>query len=238
MITGAWGLPEYGTAERLGYLDLQLARYTAACELGYDLTVVLSTYSPWNYTGLAALDPARHVCARTLSGLRVRVAQHAYAPLPPGAEGTGGTLAFQHRTIFLAERHNYDLFICQEDDIAVEPHHLAYFLRWAAFFNGTDMYPGWASYEVAPWESHPGKAAGSGALGGGGSGNGLEWDGGGAEGASSRGSAAPTVGPAQVMVDWRAKHSYLFRHRGASFLAMMAGGLSAGLEGLCEHDPC
>ena len=46
------------------------------------------------------------------------------------------------RLIFEKEQANYDLFISQEDDAMVVPHHLSYFLRWTNAFRGTPFYPG------------------------------------------------------------------------------------------------
>ena len=160
VITGAWALPDYDTPVRYRYLAHQLQRYAAACDLGYDVSVVLATYEPWNHTG--KVDLTQPLCARTMSSVPVRVALFKQEPIPSGCFGAAGTLAFQHRRIFLEERANFDLFLSQEDDIALEPYHLSYFVRWSSFFEGTDFYPGFAQFEVAPWNKRsPGGPPGS-----------------------------------------------------------------------------
>lgn len=92
VIIGGWGLGgEYATEQRYAYLRQQLARYSAACGAGFDVSVVLSTYGPspagsiphipgWNYSGV--LDPSQYVCARSMGGLPLRLAQHPWEPLP------------------------------------------------------------------------------------------------------------------------------------------------------------
>ena len=97
-------------------------------------------YEGWNWS--SRVDPARHFCLRTLSSINITASLQPFQPLPSGTYGTNGTLAFKHRLVFLREQANYDLFVCQEDDAVVAPHHLSYFLRWSAWFNGTDFYPG------------------------------------------------------------------------------------------------
>ena len=154
-------MQHWGSGNRYRYLHDQLRRYTEACELGYDVHVVLSTYAPWNYTGV--LDMGAHFCSRTMSTLPVTVRENEFEPLPNGTFGTLGTLAFKHRLVFLEEQRNYDLFISQEDDVAVEPHHLSYFLRWAAVLEGTDFYPGFSHFELLQWDKQ-GNRISSGSL--------------------------------------------------------------------------
>ena len=56
------------------------------------------------------------------------------------------------RLVFKDQREKYDLFISQEDDASVLAHHMSYFIKWAASFSGSDLYPGFINYEVATWK--------------------------------------------------------------------------------------
>lgn len=160
VITGGWGSasPErnahFNTPKRLSYLQGQLQKYAQACELGYDVDVVVSTYAPWNHTGI--IDMSNHFCSRIMRSLPVKVVLWPVEPIPAGAFAAEGTLAFKHRLIFQAERDNYDLFVTQEDDIAIEPHHLSYHLKWSEFFLGTNYYPGSQFFEITPWDKDTG----------------------------------------------------------------------------------
>jgi hypothetical protein len=88
-----------------------------------------------------------------MRSLPIKVVLHDIESLPNGTYGALGTLAFKHRLIFQEERENYDIYVSQEDDIAIEPHHLSYFLKWSSFFEGTNLYPGFQWFEFTPWEN-------------------------------------------------------------------------------------
>lgn len=149
VINGGWSEAQYATPQRMALLHDQLLRYVYACEEGYDVHVLLLTYEGWRAD--ESVDMSRYFCSRRASSFRVTVQLFPMEPLPPGTHGTLGTLAFQHRAIFQRDVHLYDLFLVQEDDVAVLPSHLDYFLRWTAVFKGTEFYPGLLFYELAPW---------------------------------------------------------------------------------------
>ena len=149
-ITVGFAFPEYATQQRYALLARQLQSYAEACEGGFDVTVVLVVNEGWD-PGSAPLDWAAFVCRRTGSSLPIRVQHFPFAALPEGTHGTHGDLAFQHRKVFEAEAHNFDLFVCQEDDVLVQAPHLRYFLRWSSAFAGSMYYPGFLTYELAPW---------------------------------------------------------------------------------------
>ncbi len=103
---------------------------------------------PLQHLGALAL-----ACRRTGSSLPIRVQHFPFTALPEGTHGTHGDLAFQHRRVFAAEAGNFDLFVCQEDDVVVQAAHMHYFRHWSAVFaaEGGVYYPAFLSYEVAPW---------------------------------------------------------------------------------------
>jgi len=146
VINGAWSLENWSAPVRLRYLASQLHRYVAACEEGFEIHVALVTYEGWNYTG--AWNDRDYVCLRRSELLAIGVYMYPFEPLPKGTFGTAGTLAFQHRKLFLRKRALYDTFICQEDDVAVNVGHIKYFLHWAGVFKGTNLYPGFYDSEV------------------------------------------------------------------------------------------
>ena len=146
VINGAWSLENWSAPVRIRYLKSQLHRYVAACEEGFEVHVALLTYKGWNYTGV--WNDRDYVCLRRGELLVIGVYMYPFEPLPKGTFGTAGTLAFQHRKLFLRKRALYDIFICQEDDVAVNVGHIKYFLHWANFFNGTNFYPGFYDSEI------------------------------------------------------------------------------------------
>ena len=148
VINGGWSEAQYATPERMALLHDQLLRYVQACEAGYDVHVLLLTYEGWRAD---SVDASRYFCARQGASLRITAQFFPMEPLPPGTHGTLGTLASQHRAILQRDAGLYDLFIVQEDDVAVLHSHLSYFLHWAEVFKGTDYYPGLLFYELAPW---------------------------------------------------------------------------------------
>eukprot|EP00887_Chlorella_sp_A99_P003355 scaffold26.g3355.t1 len=151
VVVGGWALPGYRSPQRYALLRRALLSYTDACEAGLDVDVVLITYEGWNTTLQAgAWDPTHLWCERTMAQLNVSVVLFQHEKLPPGTFGTAGTLAFQHRRLFLAARDAYDLFVVQEDDMAIRPHHLLYYLRWSERFLGTDFVPSFVQFEVPP----------------------------------------------------------------------------------------
>ena len=149
-ITVGYAFAEYATAERYAMLQRQLRSYAEACEAGYEVDVILVSNEGWDPTS-APIDLGATVCQRSGRSLSVRVERFPLRSLPPGTHGTHGDLAFQHRAIFAREAGRYDLYVCQEDDVALQGAHLAYFARAARAFEGTDYMPGFVTYEVAPW---------------------------------------------------------------------------------------
>lgn len=146
VINGAWSLENWSTPVRLRYLKSQLHRYVAACEEGFEVHVALVTYEGWNYTG--AWTDRDYVRLRRSELLEIGVYMYPLEPLPKGKFGTAGTLAFQHRKLFLRKRALYDIFVCQEDHVAVNVGHITYFAYWAKVLEETDLYPGFYDSEV------------------------------------------------------------------------------------------
>jgi hypothetical protein len=147
-VCGVWDHPDWvGRPEQTDYLHAVLDNFTNMCESGYEVHVVLVTYSVAN----ASLTVPRHKfwCDRLATALPIAVARFDHEPLPDGTFGTGGTLASKHRAVFVDKvGAGYDLFISQEDDIMVKTHHANYFASWAHRLQGTNMYPGLIDYEV------------------------------------------------------------------------------------------
>jgi hypothetical protein len=190
IVTGGWALQRYATQARLALLHDQLLRFVAACEQGYDVHVQLLTYLGWEASSY--VDASRYFCARVGQSLNVSVSLFPLEPLPPTAYGTEGTLAFQHRYIFAREAERYDLFLVQEDDVAIMPHHFEYFLHWATQFRGTDFYPSLLFYEIASWR-------------------GLN---------DSVFQPKNAVTPSHAMLDARLSDAYILRHRSEPLLSL------------------
>ena len=196
-ITGGWALREYATPERYALLHDQLSRYAAACEAGYDVTVALIAYEGWRAN--EHVDASRYFCARIGATLPITVHLFPFQPLPPKAFGAAGTLAFQHRRLFLRFADAFDLFLVQEDDVAVLPGHFDYFLQWADFFRGTDFYPGVVFYELAPFLQN----------------------------ASGEDSGLGEVSARHVFLDFRLNDAYLLRHKSEPLLSMWSSSCCA-----------
>jgi hypothetical protein len=134
--------------ERAKWIFLQtiLSNYVQLCEMGFEVHVVLSTY-----TVIHATLNTSHLgmfCQRMAVMLPVAVARHEYEPLPDGAYATAGTLAAKHRNIFMEMYpRGYDLFINQEDDMIVKPQHVHYFLKWSSHAS-VGVYPFFINVEV------------------------------------------------------------------------------------------
>ena len=186
VITGGWSEAQYSTPARMALLHDQLLRYVGACEAGWDVHVLLLTYEGWRAS--ESVDAARYFCSRLGASLRISVQLFPMEPLPPGTHGTLGTLAFQHRAIFQRDAGLYDLFLVQEDDVAVLASHFDYFTHWAKAFEGSEFYPGFLFYELAPWLApEPGN-----------------------------GSLLPALSAQHAYLDWRLNDAYLLRGPGST----------------------
>lgn len=157
-ITGGWSLrkrwPHWHSTLRKLYVTRQLDRYVHACELGYDISVALVSYAPWNYTDF--VNVPTHFCNRIMATINITFHEFRFERVP---NGTAGTLMQKHRLIFMQERNNYDLFVSQEDDVAITLEHMKYFLKWSDIFSGTDFLPAFAPIELTPW-SRPNNLSG------------------------------------------------------------------------------
>ena len=188
VINGGWSEAQYATPERLALLHDQLLRYVQACEAGYDVHVLLLTYEGWRVSD--SVDASRYFCARQGASLRITAQLFPMEPLPPGTHGTLGTLASQHRAILQRDAALYDLFVVQEDDVAVLPSHLSYFQHWAEVFRGSDYYPGLLFYELAPWLAPAPPGNGSSSL------------------------PSGVLSDRHALLDWRLNDAYLLRGPG------------------------
>lgn len=156
VVTGIWN--DFRHAD-LYYLDTILRNYVMACEAGFRVSVVLSTYhtpkdkKDWE----AVMDFERYFCERVDAPLPISVERFENRGLPPGAFGTAGDLAIRHREIFLRERTNFDLFLVQEDDVDIQPRALLYALRWLRRFQNakTAFWPVFIDTEVASLPADP-----------------------------------------------------------------------------------
>lgn len=162
-INGVWDVlnDQRGKVE---LLKVVLQGYRHICESGFEVHVVLLTYdAPWA-KGVTVPSASDLMCERLGAAVPVALLRHKNEPLPPGAFGTGGTLASKHRRLF-SERlaAGYDLFLVHEDDIIVKPHHIGYFAHWAhGPARDPAFHPGFVLFEVlnkqlnrAPLSSRP-----------------------------------------------------------------------------------
>ena len=147
-ICGVWEFPQHGgSPEKLELLHTILESYTSMCEAGYEVHVVLVTYSDANET--LTMPRHRFYCDRLGTVLPIAIARFELQPLPNGTFGTGGTLASMHRRVF-AERMSagYDVFVAQEDDYMIKAHHVSHFLQWWPRMHDARLYPGFLDFEV------------------------------------------------------------------------------------------
>jgi len=157
VVTGVWENTGSDSHEAtLLYLDTILNNYVMACEVGFNVKVVLATYKPSpRHTSPSGqkswddlVDFERYFCQRIEASIDVSVESFENRGLPPGGFGTAGDLAFRHRDIFMRELNNFDLFLVQEDDIDVQPRTLLYAERWIRRFHGTPFWPALLDSEV------------------------------------------------------------------------------------------
>lgn len=147
-INGIWdNCPHAWCVEKQRLLSEILLNYVHACEVGFEVHVVLIMYENPN-TSFALLPPGQLMCDRVGTSLPVVVDRYRHEPLPNGTFGTGGTLAQKHRLLFYQKRNaGYDVFINQEDDMLVKAHHIAYFVANAKQTPRTGWYPGFTRME-------------------------------------------------------------------------------------------
>jgi len=128
-VTGGWGMENYKTDERAQYLDSILSSYTAMCEFGFDVSVVLVAHEGLSQKWMnQAVDPEQRWCSRIQKKLSIKVKLFPYRAPPNPNPGVSSDLAIRHREIFVQELEEFDLFISQEDDVNFTPHNIISFL--------------------------------------------------------------------------------------------------------------
>ena len=147
-ITGAWGTYPWNSADRITYLRLQLERFRLTCEQGHLIHVFLISYSNWNFLTPDLQFLNELICFRNTSDFQVTVRLFDFENLPEGAFGTSGTIACKHREVYKELVNQYDIYMSQEDDVAVFPHHFSYFYKWMKQFYGTNFYPTFILFEI------------------------------------------------------------------------------------------
>lgn len=146
-INGIWDWRPNKVKTRL--LHTILHNYVHACESGFEVHVVLVTYTVANTSLHTQLPLSSELfCDRLGLSLPVVVDRHNFVPIPNGTFGTGGTLAEKHRQLFVSKRFMYDIFINQEDDVFIKPHHISYFAEWSSQTARTGWYPGFTTFET------------------------------------------------------------------------------------------
>lgn len=117
----------------------QLVRYSTACELGYEIHIVLVTYTSWLNNTAGVYERGRYTCSRLAINLPIVVF------IDPVQDTK---LAATHRTVFYELRNQYDYYISQEDDIGISYEHIAYFDKWSTYFDKSKRVPGFILYEI------------------------------------------------------------------------------------------
>ena len=147
-VTGGWARKQYRSDANMFYADRVLRNYVRACDAGYDVDVILVSYTGFdNWTEyFHPLD--EYHCHRTGGPISVRMEFFEWRPIPSHTFGIGGDLITRHREIFARERDAYDIFVSQEDDVSVGPDQLDYFSDWSTKFEGTEYYPGFLNMEI------------------------------------------------------------------------------------------
>ena len=152
-VTGSWSFEGGRTEERLLYLRIILKNYVAACEAGYNVTVVLLLYahtSANDFEKYVSLHNYR--CERIFAPIAIKVRYFEHRPIPGGAHGTGqftdGDLAIRHREVFLQHRNDFDVFLVQEDDVSIEAENLNLFRKSLCVFRNSDYYPALYDTEI------------------------------------------------------------------------------------------
>lgn len=147
-VTGGWAWEKYRTDAHMFYADRVLRNYARACEAGYDVDVVLVSYTGFeNWTEYYRPLEEYH-CHRIGKPISVVMEFFDWRPIPPRSHGIGGDLITRHREIFARERDAYDIFVSQEDDASVGADQLDYFSEWSSKFEGTEFYPGFLNAEI------------------------------------------------------------------------------------------
>lgn len=128
-----------------------LNNYVHVCEAGFEVHVVLVTYTQRSDNNMSIpLPPLTDIyCDRLGTSLPIAIKRFDWQSLPAGAFGTAGALAHRHRQVFadLSSR-GYDCFIQQEDDHMVKTHQIRYFMKWARQSWATKAYPTFMRHEV------------------------------------------------------------------------------------------
>ena len=128
-VTGGWDMEEYKTDERAQYLDSILSSYTAMCEFGFHVSVVLVAHEGVSQKWLnQAIDSKERWCSRIQKKLSIKVQLFPYRAPPNPNPGVSSDLAVRHREIFVQELENFDMFISQEDDVKFTHHNIISFL--------------------------------------------------------------------------------------------------------------
>lgn len=128
------------TQARPDTLVRQLDAYVAACEAGFEVHVVLVTYTSWSHNDAGIYQKTRYLCMRLAADMPIVVWKEH--------ENVAYRLSAKHRSVFFQMKDKYDFFLSQEDDYMVLPRHLQYFVKWNNKLKGTDMLPGFAAMEV------------------------------------------------------------------------------------------
>jgi len=141
----------YGVGDaRLSYLETILNNFKDVCEIGLDVSVILTAYEGAADAWLEYLSSRYGTCRRNESSLRYDLELFPFRKLPPHASGTAGDLAIRHREIFLRERNNFDFFLVQEDDASYTAETVRYFLDNLRTTQrlSPSLFPSFFDYEV------------------------------------------------------------------------------------------
>jgi hypothetical protein len=129
------------------FMRRQLDHYVDACERGYEVHVIISTFrdimtNTAIHRLVGGVHTAAYYCLRTAQVLPV------VFDFVNSSEVPGNSLPALHRYQFHRFNGTYDYYIVQEGDCAVRAMQLDYFVKWSAFLQGTPFIPGFKFYEV------------------------------------------------------------------------------------------
>ena len=118
----------------------QLQSYVNICNNGWEVHIIIYTgVKIWEVSELQYLWQSSMLYCDRLNRMLPVVVQYVESCT---------SLAAKHRINFKELVNNYDLFVSQEDDMAIKLQHIRYYVKWAHILDGTEFYPGFATAEI------------------------------------------------------------------------------------------
>ena len=149
VITYGYSFDRVEGMRRKRFLDVILKNYLAMkCDAGYTVSTLLTVYeTEANKNWHNYLNASKYACDDGHDILPVDVELFPFRALTKNAYGTAGDLAIRHREIPSREKHNYDYFVVQENDVSYTIRNIEYYIRSMRYLSDTNYYPTFTDYE-------------------------------------------------------------------------------------------